>query len=827
MSERQTLFADVLLPVPIHQVFTYRIPFELNNAIRFGVRVIVPFGKNKLQTGIITRIHEEVPSAYQAKYIEYQLDEQAIITEKQLLFWEWISSYYMAPLGDVMNAALPSNFKLASETILVLHPEFSLEFDHLDDKEQTIVDALQNKDSLDLKELSEILGIKTIQPLIKKMIERKIVISNEEINQRYTPKTITCISFSEHFSNERNLSELISEMEQNKRMQKQVDAILFLLKETNICGSIQTPIPKKKLVEHGISASALTSLEKSGVLICERYQIDRITAKQDTSNELKVLTIPQTKALEEIKTSFEKSNVTLLHGVTGSGKTEIYVQLIQEQLDLGKQILFLLPEIALTTQLIQRLSHYFGPQVGVYHSRFNQNERIEIWNKVLENNVAQFRIILGARSSVFLPYQELGLIIVDEEHENSFKQYDPSPRYNARDAAIVLARQHNAKVLLGTATPSLESYYNAKTGKFALVNLVERYKGLELPEIICADLKSERKLKNMQAHFSSILVAEMKLAIDKGEQIILFQNRRGYTPLWSCEICAWTPRCTNCDVSLTYHKHSNLLKCHYCSFTSAPVGSCPSCGSNRLKMLGFGTEKIEDDLGMIFPENVIKRLDLDSTRNKNAYEEILSDFENRKIDILIGTQMVTKGLDFDNVSLVGILDADMLLRRPDFRAYERSYQLMSQVAGRAGRKEKRGKVIIQTADPEHWVIKLVMEHDYLGFYNNEIMERENFFYPPFYKMITLTLKHKEEYLVDAAAIELAQSLRDTFKERVLGPEFPIIKRIQNLFLKEIKLKIERSASDKKVKEKIALIIDQFYAKPSNKSIRIIIDVDSL
>ncbi len=827
MSERQTLFADVLLPVPIHQVFTYRIPFELNNAIRFGVRVIVPFGKNKLQTGIITRIHEEVPSAYQAKYIEYQLDEQAIITEKQLLFWEWISSYYMAPLGDVMNAALPSNFKLASETILVLHPEFSLEFDHLDDKEQTIVDALQNKDSLDLKELSEILGIKTIQPLIKKMIERKIVISNEEINQRYTPKTITCISFSEHFSNERNLSELISEMEQNKRMQKQVDAILFLLKETNICGSIQTPIPKKKLVEHGISASALTSLEKSGVLICERYQIDRITAKQDTSNELKVLTIPQTKALEEIKTSFEKSNVTLLHGVTGSGKTEIYVQLIQEQLDLGKQILFLLPEIALTTQLIQRLSHYFGPQVGVYHSRFNQNERIEIWNKVLENNVAQFRIILGARSSVFLPYQELGLIIVDEEHENSFKQYDPSPRYNARDAAIVLARQHNAKVLLGTATPSLESYYNAKTGKFALVNLVERYKGLELPEIICADLKSERKLKNMQAHFSSILVAEMKLAIDKGEQIILFQNRRGYTPLWSCEICAWTPRCTNCDVSLTYHKHSNLLKCHYCSFTTAPVGSCPSCGSNRLKMLGFGTEKIEDDLGMIFPENVIKRLDLDSTRNKNAYEEILSDFENRKIDILIGTQMVTKGLDFDNVSLVGILDADMLLRRPDFRAYERSYQLMSQVAGRAGRKEKRGKVIIQTADPEHWVIKLVMEHDYLGFYNNEIMERENFFYPPFYKMITLTLKHKEEYLVDAAAIELAQSLRDTFKERVLGPEFPIIKRIQNLFLKEIKLKIERSASDKKVKEKIALIIDQFYAKPSNKSIRIIIDVDSL
>lgn len=827
MSERKTLFVDVLLPVPINQVFTYRIPFELNDTIKFGVRVIVPFGKNKLQTAIITRIHEEVPSTYQAKYIEHQLDDHAIITEKQLHFWKWISSYYMAPLGDVMNAALPSNFKLASETILVLHPEFSMEFDHLDDKEQTIVEALQNKDSLDLKELSEILGIKTIQPLIKNLIEKRIVISKEEINHRYTPKTLTCISFSEHFYNERNLSELISEMEQNKRMQKQVDAILFLLKETNICGSIQTPIPKKKLVEHGVSASALTSLEKSGVLICERYQIDRITAKQDASNELKVLTIPQTKALEEIKTSFEKSNVTLLHGVTGSGKTEIYVQLIQEQLDLGKQILFLLPEIALTTQLIQRLSHYFGAQVGVYHSRFNQNERIEIWNKVLENNAEQFRIILGARSSVFLPFQELGLIIVDEEHESSFKQYDPSPRYNARDAAIVLARQHNAKVVLGTATPSLESYYNAKTGKFALVNLAERYKGLELPEIICADLKSERKLKNMQAHFSSILVAEMKLAIDKGEQIILFQNRRGYTPIWSCEICTWTPRCTNCDVSLTYHKHSNLLKCHYCSFTTAPIGSCSSCGSNRLKMLGFGTEKIEDDLAIIFPGIIIKRLDFDSTRTKNAYEEILSDFENRKIDVLIGTQMVTKGLDFDNVSLVGILDADMLLRRPDFRAYERSYQLMSQVAGRAGRKEKRGKVIIQTADPEHWVIKLVMKHDYLRFYNNEITERENFFYPPFYKMITLTLKHKEEYLVERGASELALSLRDVFKERVMGPEFPLVKRIQNLFLKEIKLKIERTASDKKVKEQISRIVNHFFEKPMNKAIRIAIDVDPL
>jgi primosomal protein N' (replication factor Y) len=490
-------------------------------------------------------------------------------------------------------------------------------------------------------------------------------------------------------------------------------------------------------------------------------------------------------------------------------------------------VLFLLPEIALTTQLIQRLSAYFGEQVGVYHSKFNQNERVEIWNHVLHNDPNKYRIILGARSAVFLPFQDLGFIIVDEEHESSFKQYDPSPRYNARDAAIVLGSLHDAKVLLGTATPALETYYNAKQGKFGLVELNERYKGLKLPEIWCADLKRERKLKNMQSHFTPMILEEMQSALNKGEQVMLFQNRRGYTPLWSCEVCNWTPKCTNCDVSLTYHKHSNLLKCHYCSFTTAPVGSCTACGSNRLQMLGFGTEKIEDELSIMFPNKVVKRLDLDTTRSKHAYEEIIEEFEQRRIDILIGTQMITKGLDFDHVSMVGILDADMLLNRPDFRAYERSYQLMSQVAGRAGRKDKRGKVIIQTGNPDHWVIQLVQEHDYKGFYQQEIIERQNFFYPPFYKMIQLTLKHTNEQMVHAASIELADQLKGVFKERVLGPEFPIIKRIQNYYLKEIKLKIERSAPERKVKEKIREIIDQFYAKPANKSVKIVIDVDPM
>lgn len=826
MSERLTLFVDVILPVPIHQAFTYRVPFELNDIVGFGQRVIVPFGKSKLVTGVILRIHQEVPTVYQAKYIEHVLDDSAIITSKQFEFWKWVASYYMAPIGDVMNAALPANFKLASETKIVIHPEFDSNYDQLVDRESKIVEVLEAKEEIDLKELSEIVGIKTIQPLIKKLIDRRIVATKEEIANRYTPKTALCVSLNSNYLEEQNLQELIEEMEHSSRSSKQLEAILMLIKESMDLGGTHIPIPKKKLIEKGVSASALNTLEKNEIINCERFQIDRLIGEQKAKIPFKELTEAQQKAYQEINLSFEHLPVTLLHGVTGSGKTEVYVQLIQDYLEQGKQILFLLPEIALTTQLIQRLSSYFGVLVGVYHSRFNQNERVEIWNKVLSNDSSNYRIILGARSAVFLPFQDLGLIIVDEEHESSFKQYDPSPRYNARDASIVLGHHHKAKVLLGTATPAMETYFNAKNGKFGLVELNERYKGLRLPEILCADLKKERRQKDNDSHFSGFLLDEMRQALNNGEQIILFQNRRGYTPLWSCEICSWTPKCKNCDVSLTYHKQGNVLKCHYCGHTNAPIGSCPACGSNRLKMIGFGTEKVEDELSLIFPESTIKRLDLDTTRSKNAYEEILDDFENGRINILIGTQMVSKGLDFDNVSLVGILDADMLLKRPDFRAYERSYQLMSQVAGRAGRKEKRGKVIVQTTDPDHWVIKLVEQHDFVSFYKNEIIERENYFYPPFYKLITFTLKHKEEPVVEKAAFELANVLRETFKERVLGPESPIIKRIQNQFLKEIKLKIERNASDKKVKERIAIILDEFYSKPTNR-VLVVVDVDPL
>jgi len=825
MSERKTFFVDVVLPIPVHKEFTYRVPYELNDAICIGGRVIVPFGKSKLYTAIVTRISETAPSDYQAKYLEHVLDDQPIITKEQYNFWKWIANYYMAPIGDVMNAALPANFKLASETKIVLHPDFDGNIDQLDDRELQIVETLEIREHLDLKELSEIIGIKTVQPIIKRMMDKRIVLSMEELNDKFVPKTAVYVFLQEHFLKEEQLNQFIQSLEQKKSSEKQLEALLTLLKEGEYRNDTLKPVLRKILFDLNCSPSALNTLEKNGIITQQRVEISRFDSSNKEQFAFKELSPSQKQALDEIQLSFEKNTTTLLHGVTGSGKTEIYVQLIQEQLDLGKQVLFLLPEIALTTQLIQRLSAYFGDQIGVYHSKFNQNERVEIWNHVLANDPNRYRIVLGARSSVFLPFRDLGLIIIDEEHESSFKQYDPSPRYNARDAAIVLAHYYGAKVLLGSATPAIETYYNAKQGKYGFVELHDRFGGIRLPEIFCADVKKERRQKSMHSHFTTYLIDEMRATLNRGEQIILFQNRRGYTPMWSCEICNWTPKCKNCDVSLTYHKQTNSLKCHYCGHTSPPVGSCSACGSNRLKMVGFGTEKVEDELSLVFPDKTIKRLDLDSTRSKNAYELILNDFEQRNIDILIGTQMVSKGLDFDNVSLVGILDADMLLNRPDFRAFERSYQLMSQVAGRSGRKGKRGNVIIQTGDPDHWVIQKVINHDYKGFYESEVIERKNFFYPPYYKLIEFTLKHKDECVVEKGAADLAGSLRDVFKERVVGPEFPVVRRIQNLYLKQIKLKLERDVSDKKIKERIQQLLDEFYSVPLNKSIRIIVDVD--
>ena len=825
MTERKTLFVDVILPLAVNLTFTYRVPFELNEQIQHGVRVVVPFGKSKLYTAIVVQVHEEIPTVYQAKYIEHILDEQPIITGKQLKFWKWIAEYYMAPIGDVMNASLPGNFKLASETKVVLHPDFERDYASLDDREYLIVEALELQETLDLKEIAQILQLKSVHAIIKKLIDKRVIMSTEELKFKFTPKRATFIQLSEQFSNQADLEEILNTLERDGKKKKQFEALMTYLKMGGYTDNHVTPILRSELISEGASLSALNTLDKNGVIESVRLEISRLNGDENELKSTKNLSEEQAVALDEIRQVFNEKEVCLLHGVTGSGKTEIYVELINEQIKQGNQVLFLLPEIALTTQLISRLSAYFGDLVGVYHSKFNQNERVEIWNAVLSNDPNKFRIILGARSSIFLPFKSLGLIIVDEEHENSFKQHDPSPRYNARDASIVLGNIHGAKTLLGTATPSIETYYNAKEGKFGLVELNKRYGGLQLPEIQCADIKKERQRKTMQSLFSSFLVEHMKEALERKEQIILFQNRRGYTPIWICEVCNWSPTCKSCDVSLTYHKHTNTLKCHYCSYTTPPIGTCGNCGSNRLKMHGFGTEKVEDELSLILPGVKIARMDLDSTRSKDGYKKIIDQFEQKQVDVLVGTQMVTKGLDFDNVSLVGILDADMMLRYPDFRSFERSYQLMSQVAGRAGRKHKRGKVIIQTSTPDHWIIQQVMKHDYQTMYTQEIIERRNFNYPPFSKLINLTLKHKSEAQLEGSSADLAHQLKAVFGNRIIGPEYPLVRKIQNSYIKVIRIKMEREASHKKVKQRLQEIIDAFYASPVNKSVRIAIDVD--
>lgn len=822
MLDRKTLFVDVVLPLAVDRLFTYRLPFELNDFIERGVRVVVPFGKTKFQTGIVLNIHEKPPKDYQVKYVESILDETPIVVAKQIQFWYWLTEYYMATIGEVMNAALPGNFKLGSETKIALHPSFDEIQLELTDQEYLVVEALSVQETLTLAEISEITERKSVHAFIKKLIDKRIVLSVEELKWKYLPKTAAFVSLSDQYQQDTELKTLLDALESSKKKEKQFEAVMKYLQSQQ---NKDWWVKKSELLGLGINESSLKTLEKNGVFRIEYFEISRLKLQGDADKEKMLLSPAQAKAFQEIKMHFTQKDVCLLHGVTGSGKTEIYVDLIQEQLDQGKQVLFLLPEIALTTQLIDRLSAYFGDLVGVYHSKFNQNERVEIWNAVLNNDPNRFRIILGARSSVFLPYTNLGLIIVDEEHESSYKQHDPAPRYHGRDAAIVLALIHKAKVLLGSATPALESYYNAEQGKYGLVELNERYGDAQLPEILISDLSEERKKKQSEIVFSSSLLEEMQQALNRNEQVILFQNRRGFTPYWICEICNWTPSCKSCDVTLTYHKQSNALKCHYCSYTMPPMGSCGNCGSHKIKMVGHGTERIEDELQLLLPKAKIARLDLDSTKNKDGYAKVLSKFERREVDILVGTQMISKGLDFDHVSLVGIIDADQILRYPDFRAFERGFQLMTQVAGRAGRKDNKGKVIIQTGQPDQWIIQKVVQNDYLDMYRQELIERKNFSYPPFTKMIQLTLKHKDPNHLEGSAVMLAQQLQAVFGSRVIGPEFPLVKRIQNFYIKVIRLKIERSYSQKEIKEKIKEILDAYFAEATNKSVRMAIDVD--
>lgn len=826
---RTTLFVDVIVPLALPNLYTYRIPHDWNKMVEAGKRVVIQFGKNKLYTAVIRRVHETAPSDYQAKYIVSILDEHPVVNETQLQFWEWLSRYYMCNMGDVLNAALPSALKLSSETIISLHPDFSGELSDLNEDEVKIIDVLATEDSLKVSDVEKLLGKKTVYPIVRDLIQKQVVFRHEELKEKYKPKYVPYVRLTDEMGEEEDLKAAFDGLE---NAPKQVELLMAFVQLSNQFEKVRKEVRKKALLEYAkASPSALDALQKKGILEVYEKEIGRLSFPSGIEMREFELSPDQTRALQEIKTSFETKNVTLLHGVTSSGKTEIYIRLIEEAITEGKQVLYLLPEIALTTQIITRLQKSFGDKVGVYHSRLNDNERVEVWNRVLnqtgESNQPPYQVILGARSAVFVPFDNLGLVIVDEEHENSFKQYDPAPRYNGRDAAIYLAQMHGAKTLLGSATPAVESYYNAQTEKYGLVELMERFRGVQMPEVISLDLKEARKRKRLKNTLSTFLLENIEATLSDREQIILFQNRRGYSPYLQCNTCAWVPQCKNCDISLTYHKDFNDLRCHYCGYTMGVPYSCVACGSHDLRSRGAGTEQIEEELELIFPLAKIARMDLDTTRGKHAYQQIISDFEDQEIDILVGTQMVTKGLDFDHVGLVGIVTADQMLNYPDFRAFERSYQLMAQVSGRAGRKKKQGKVIIQTSHPDHFIVEAVQRNDYKSMYEHEIYQRTNFHYPPFYRLISITLRHKSLEVLNPAAKEFADACKKRFGNRVLGPEFPLIARIRNYYHKNILIKLEKEASTKAAKDLLREVLTEFPTIKNYRSVIVGVDVDPM
>jgi primosomal protein N' (replication factor Y) len=829
--ERVTLFAEILLPLPVPGTFTYRVPYVLNDLMEKGKRVVVQFGKRKIYTGLVKEIHQNVPEGYTPKYILSVLDASPVVNLLQFKFWDWMSDYYLSYPGEVMNVALPSALKLASETRIVRNPDFDGDISGLNEKEHLIAEAINIQKTLTVSEVARIVEFKKVIPLIKNLMEKKIVLVEEEVKERYRPKTETYVSLTTEYKSEEKLREVFDELE--KRAYKQLELLMTFLSLTHDVNGGSMEVKKKNLLNAAHSSEqVLTALKKKGILTVTKKITSRLE-KYDAQQSVDSITLTpeQQKAFSEIKSHFETKEVVLLHGVTSSGKTEIYIRLINEVIAEGKQVLFLLPEIALTTQIINRLRKFFGEAVGVYHSKYNEFERVEIWNKVnayaKDREDTGYRIVLGARSALFLPYSNLGLVIVDEEHDTSYKQFSPAPRYNARDSAIVLARMHGAKVLLGSATPSLESYANAQFGKYGLVELKERYGGMQMPEIIVVNLKQETRRKMMKSHFSSVLMKHIEDALKDHQQVILFQNRRGFSLRIECNQCNWTPTCKNCDVTLIYHKHNNQLKCHYCGYSTAIPERCPECGHTGLMMKGFGTEKVEEELAIFFPEAKIARMDMDTTRTKNAYQRIINDFEEHRIDILVGTQMVTKGLDFDHVSVVGILNADNLISYPDFRSFERSFQLMAQVSGRAGRKHKRGKVIIQTYNPNHPVIRFVIENRYDLMYRSQLAERQQYKYPPFYRIIRIQLQHKDNQFLYSAANEFAAELRKKLGKRVLGPEYPIVSRIKNLYLKNILIKIEKSGKSHQIKEQIKETVDDFKARSKYKAAKVVVDVDPL
>ncbi len=823
---RITLFAEVLLPIPVPGTFTYRVPFELNDRVKIGQRAVVQFGKSKIMSGLIVDLTETVPQC-EVKYLMDLLDVQPIINEKQLKFWDWIRTYYMCHLGEVMQAALPSAMKLSSESMVALSPDFELDAMALNDFEYMIVEALQIQPKIAISEVSKIIGFKKVMPLIHTMMEKGIVVIEEELNEKYKAKYERFVRLSADYRDEQKLSELMDAL--TKRAYKQLEVLLAFITLGGDCDNdvLATELLKKA----NANSTILKTMAEKGIFEVYEKKVSRLKEfKVQTDVSTIQLTDAQQNAFDQIKQGFGENKPVLLHGVTSSGKTEIYIKLIQEAIDKGKQVLYLLPEIALTAQIINRLKQYFGDRLGVYHSRYGANERVEVLEQVrdfAQTKSNRRQIIIGSRSAIFLPYSDIGLIIVDEEHDSSFKQIDPSPRYNARDAAIVLAAMHKAKILLGSATPSYESYFNALSKRYKLVEITERFGGVQMPEIILSDMRVEKRRKTMQADFGGTLVDAMKETLEEKNQVILFQNRRGFSLRLECDDCHYVPQCINCDVSLIYHKQQNVLRCHYCGYTTTVPTECPSCHSTNIKMHGFGTEKIEEDLQLVMPDAKVARLDLDTTRSKNDYQNILEHFQDKETDILVGTQMVTKGLDFDSVKVVGILNADNMLSFPDFRAHERSFQLMSQVAGRAGRKGKQGRVIIQTYEPAHPVLQDVLNNDFRGLYEKQMIIRNQFGYPPFYRIVLIRLKHKDYQKLNPAAAELASQLRAIFKQDLLGPEYPVVSRVKNMYIKQMLVKFRREHNAQAIKNLIAEQIRLFQQNLDYKSVQIQIDVDPM
>ncbi|MFM2214513.1 MAG: primosomal protein [Bacteroidota bacterium] len=813
-------FIEVILPLPLPKTFTYSVSATEFSFLQKGMRVAVPFGKNKIYTALIVELHNNAPTLYEAKNIDQILDEKPIVKEFQINHWFWIAKYYMCSIGDVYRGALPSALLLESETIISQTKEIVVNEAELSDDEFLVYEALQHQSSLKIHHIVDILNKKTVLPVIQKLLNKNIITLQEEIQEVYKPKLTRYIKLHKLYLEETNLIALLDNF--NKKAAKQKEVILHFFQ---LQAQEKKPIAVKQLTEFANVSSAIIKALVDKQVFEEYYiQEDRINFEQNKRDHKLVLSEAQHKAYTGIVDSFTTKEVCLLHGVTSSGKTEIYTQLIENYLKEGRQVLYLLPEIALTTQLVSRLTRFFGNKVAVFHSKYSNNERVEVWQQVLQNS-EKAQVVIGARSSLFLPYTNLGLIIVDEEHEQTFKQQDPAPRYHARDAAIVLAQFHNAKVLLGSATPSIETFYNATVGKFGLVSLKERFGNVALPEIALVDLKDAYFKKKMKGHFSSTLIEAITEAFANGEQVILFQNRRGFSPVLECMTCGHVPQCPQCDVSLTYHKFKNQLRCHYCGYNMAKPSNCHTCSSVHLETKGFGTEQIELELTTLFPDKKIKRMDQDTTRGKYSFEKIIDGFKNREIDVLVGTQMLAKGLDFDNVSLVGIMNADNMLYHPDFRAFERSYQMMTQVSGRAGRSDKRGKVIIQTYNPLHNIIQQVTHNDYEGMYKEQLYERKIYYYPPFYRLIKLTLKQRDFDKLKEGAMWLYQVLQQNINYPVLGPEEPVVSRIRNEYIRTIMVKIPVESNLLNTKKTIQKVLNSFDVVPQYRSIKVTVTVD--